>query len=72
LVTLAYLCILLLIMARILSFWSLLVFLSLPIAVKLLRIMLKKIPDDADARTAQLDTAFGILLLASLILEALF
>ena len=72
LVTLAYLCILLLIMARVLSFWSLLVFLSLPIAVKLLRIMLKKIPDDADARTAQLDTAFGILLLASLILEALF
>ncbi len=71
LVTLAYLCILLMLAARVLPLWSLLVFLSLPIAVKLLRLMAKQIPDDADARTAQLDTAFGILLLVSLILEAL-
>jgi len=71
LVALAYICILLLIISGVLSFWSLLVFLSLPIAVNLLRIMLEKIPDDADARTAQLDTAFGILLLISLVLEAL-
>ncbi len=71
LVTLAYLCILMMLAARVLPLWSLLVFISLPIAVKLLRLMAEKIPDDADARTAQLDTAFGILLLVSLILEAL-
>lgn len=71
LVILAYLCILLLILAGVLSLWSLLVFLSLPLAAKLLRTMLEKIPDDADARTAQIDTAFGLLLLASLVLEAL-
>jgi len=72
LVALAYLCILLMLVTRVLSLWSFLVFLSLPIAIKLLRTMAKRIPDDADARTAQLDTAFGVLLLASLILEALF
>lgn len=72
LVALAYLCILLMLVTRVLSLWSLLVFLSLPIAIKLIRTMTKKIPDDADARTAQLDTAFGILLLVSLILEAMF
>jgi len=71
LVALAYLSILLMLATTVLSLWSLIVFLSLPIAVKLLRIMTEKIPDDADARTAQLDTAFGLLLLVSLILETL-
>jgi 1,4-dihydroxy-2-naphthoate octaprenyltransferase len=71
LVILAYLCILTLMATGVLALWSLLVFLSLPLAVKLLRLMTEKIPDDADARTAQLDTAFGILLLVSLVLEAL-
>lgn len=71
LVCLAYTCILLMILLGILSAWSILVFLSLPIAVKLLKIMTRKIPVDADARTAQLDTAFGVLLLISLVLEAL-
>jgi len=45
------------------------VLVSLPLAFRLLRQMKREIPLDADARTAQLDTAFGILLVASLILE---
>jgi hypothetical protein len=34
--------------------------------------MMKQVPADADARTAQLDTAFGLLLVISLILEGAF
>ena len=49
--------------------WSLIVLLSMPLALRLLRQMMKRIPADADARTAQLDTAFGVLLVISLILE---
>ena len=52
--------------------WSLIVLISMPLALKLLRQMLQKIPDDADAQTAKLDTAFGVLLVASLVLESLF
>ncbi len=71
LIAAAYVSILLMILTGVLSFWSLMVFLSVPIAVKILRIMAEKIPKDADARTAQLDTVFGVLLLISLIAEAL-
>ncbi|MFO8031287.1 MAG: 1,4-dihydroxy-2-naphthoate octaprenyltransferase [Desulfohalobiaceae bacterium] len=71
LVAAAYISILLLAALGMVSFWSLAVFLSLPLAVNIFKAMREKIPDDADARTAQLDTAFGLLLLASLILEAL-
>jgi len=39
---------------------------SLPIAVKLFKEMSGMPPSDADARTAKLDTAFGLLLVASL------
>ena len=70
LVGLAYACILLMVIFGVLSFWSLIVFASLPLAVKIFGVMVRKIPDDADARTAQLDTAFGVLLLISLIVEA--
>jgi 1,4-dihydroxy-2-naphthoate octaprenyltransferase len=52
--------------------WSLIVLFSMPLALKLLRQMLQKIPDDADAQTAKLDTAFGVLLVASLVIEGLF
>jgi 1,4-dihydroxy-2-naphthoate octaprenyltransferase len=52
--------------------WSLIVLFSLPLAFRLLRQMVRHIPSDADARTAQLDTAFGVLLVSSLILEVLF
>ncbi len=48
--------------------WSLLVLLSLPLAVKLLKQMKREVPLDADAQTAKLDTAFGLLLLISLLL----
>ena len=51
---------------------SLLVILSLPIAFKLLSVMIREVPKDADARTAQLNTAFGVLLVISLILESVF
>ena len=51
--------------------WSLIVVLSLPLALKLIHQMMQKIPDDADAQTAKLDTAFGLLLVASLVLEGL-
>lgn len=50
-----------------LDYWALLVLLSLPLAIRLLRQMLKEIPLDADAQTARLDTAFGVLLVLSLI-----
>ncbi len=71
LVVLAYTSILFMVGFGVLSYWSLVVFFSLPLAVKIFRIMVQEIPADADARTAQLDTAFGVLLLLSLILEAL-
>ncbi|MBF0529428.1 MAG: 1,4-dihydroxy-2-naphthoate octaprenyltransferase [Deltaproteobacteria bacterium] len=51
-----------------LKLWSLLVLLSIPVAVKLIVTMWRSLPDDADAQTAKLDTAFGLLLLISLVL----
>ena len=51
--------------------WTLIVVLSLPLALKLIRQMMQKIPADADAQTAKLDTAFGILLVVSLVLEGI-
>ena len=72
LVVLAYLAIILMSIFGPLYLWSLIVLLSLPLALKLLRLMMKQIPADADARTAQLDTAFGLLLVISLVLEGLF
>ncbi|MFP4477782.1 MAG: 1,4-dihydroxy-2-naphthoate octaprenyltransferase [Desulfatibacillaceae bacterium] len=54
-----------------LSPWSLLVMLAIPLAAPLMRMVSEKIPDDADARTAKLDTAFGVLLLVSLVLDKL-
>jgi 1,4-dihydroxy-2-naphthoate octaprenyltransferase len=48
------------------SHWALLTLLSLPIAVGLFREMSGEPPKDADARTAKLDTAFGLLLVLSL------
>jgi len=55
-----------------LSLWSLLVLLSLPIAIQLIKKMYKHVPDDADAETAKLDTMFGVLLLISIILSNYF
>jgi 1,4-dihydroxy-2-naphthoate octaprenyltransferase len=72
LIILAYLAILLMAIFGPLYMWSLIVLLSLPLAWRLLRQMLKQVPADADARTAQLDTAFGVLLVLSLVLEGVF
>jgi 1,4-dihydroxy-2-naphthoate octaprenyltransferase len=52
-----------------LSPWGLLVFLSAPRAVSLLKSFKRSIPEDADAVTAQVDTLFGLLLIVSLILN---
>ncbi len=52
-----------------LSHWSLLVLLALPLVRPVFRIVSGDCPPDADARTAKLDTAFGVLLLISLLLE---
>ena len=67
----AYLGIVLMSILGPLYLWSLIVLLSVPLALKLFRLMQKQIPMDADARTAQLDTAFGILLVLSLVLEGI-
>jgi 1,4-dihydroxy-2-naphthoate octaprenyltransferase len=52
--------------------WSLIVLASLPLALRLLKQMKMRVPADADARTAQLDTAFGVLLVISLVLAGVF
>ena len=54
-----------------LGLWSLIVLLALPLALKLMRTMIRGVPRDADARTAQLNTVFGALLVISLALESL-
>ncbi|HUJ68988.1 MAG TPA: prenyltransferase [Syntrophorhabdales bacterium] len=56
------------VLARVLSPWALLVLLSLPKAIGLVREVARKVPDEADALTAQLNTLFGLLLIAGLIM----
>jgi 1,4-dihydroxy-2-naphthoate octaprenyltransferase len=58
----------LLVFERLLSSWSFLTFLSLPLALKLVRMLQKEIPPDADARTAQFDGAFGTLFIIAILL----
>jgi 1,4-dihydroxy-2-naphthoate octaprenyltransferase len=65
----AYLYVLGMIVLGVLSPWGLIIFLSLPKAWSLLKTFRKKIPDMADALTAQFDTVFGILLLLALFLD---
>ncbi len=65
----AYVATLVLVLLRQLSLWGLLVLLSLPLAFKLMQTLKQSVPPDADARTAQLDTAFGLLLVISLVLQ---
>lgn len=67
LVALAYLSILWMSIFGPLDFWALIVLLTLPMALRLMRQMQTEIPMDADARTAQLDTVFGIMLVLSLL-----
>lgn len=49
--------------------WTLLVLLSLPTALSLLRTFRRGVPDAADALTAKLDTVFGALFVAALVVE---
>jgi len=69
LIVAAYLYTALMVLLGVLSPWGLLVLLSLPKAVHLLKTFTQKIPEAADAVTAQLDTVFGLLLIAALILH---
>ena len=65
LILLAYVGIVIMSVLGPLSLWSLIVLLSIPLALRLYRQMNQQVPKDADAQTAQLDTAFGVLLVAS-------
>lgn len=64
-----YLYVIGMVVAGMLSPWGLLVLLSLPKAVRLLKSFLEKIPEAADAVTAQLNTVFGLLLMTGLLLD---
>jgi 1,4-dihydroxy-2-naphthoate octaprenyltransferase len=65
----AYLYVMGLVLIGTLSPWGLLVLFSLPKAVHLLKSFMAKIPEAADAITAQLNTIFGLLLIIALILN---
>jgi 1,4-dihydroxy-2-naphthoate octaprenyltransferase len=67
----AYIAIIAMVATGYLTPWALLVFLSLPKAIGLFRTFARAVPDAADALTAQLDTIFGICLLAGLVLARL-
>lgn len=64
-----YLYVIGMVVAGMLSPWGLLVLFSLPKAVRLLKSFLEKIPEAADAVTAQLNTVFGLLLMTGLLLD---
>ena len=64
-----YIATVLLILCGLLSFWSFLTLLSLPLSLTLVKMLRKEVPDDADARTAQLDGAFGVLFVIAIVLE---
>ncbi|MGZ6220823.1 MAG: UbiA family prenyltransferase, partial [Syntrophales bacterium] len=70
LIALAYAYVLGMILTGIMSFWGLLIFLSVPKAISLLRTFKEKVPDMADALTAQFDTVFGILFMMAIFCEA--
>jgi 1,4-dihydroxy-2-naphthoate octaprenyltransferase len=67
----AYASVLGMIALGIMSLWGFLIFLSLPKALSLLKTFKEKIPDMADALTAQFDTVFGILLITAILLESM-
>jgi 1,4-dihydroxy-2-naphthoate octaprenyltransferase len=69
LIVLAYAYVLGMILTGIMSLWGLLIFLSFPKAVSLLKTFKKGIPDMADALTAQFDTVFGVFLILAIFLE---
>jgi len=66
LIATAYLSLIAMVASGVLTPWALLVLLSVPKAVSLFRTFAREIPDAADAITAQLDTIFGVCLMAGL------
>lgn len=69
LILISYLYLILIVGIGLISPWALIVLLSLPKALNLLKDFIKKIPEAADAITAQLNTLFGLLLIFALILN---
>ena len=69
LILIAYFYIIGIVLFGLLSPWGLIVLLSLPKSAHLLRDFKKRIPEAADAITAQLNTFFGLLLIFALILN---
>ncbi|HQG35089.1 MAG TPA: prenyltransferase, partial [Syntrophales bacterium] len=65
----AYLYVMGMIATGLISLWGLLILLSVPQGMKLIKTFRAKIPDMADALVAQFNMAFGILLLIALFLE---
>jgi len=57
------------IVAGALSPWALLVYLTLPSAVRLLKSFRTEMPDMADALTARVETLFGLVFIAALLLD---
>lgn len=72
LIAAAYLAVTLMALFGPLPAWSLIVLLSVPLAVPLVKALKEDIPADMDAQTAKLDTGFGVLLVVSLVLGVLF
>ena len=65
----SYFYVIAMVLVHALSPWALLVFLSFPKAINLVKAFAAKVPDAADALTAQLNTIFGILLIAAFIVD---
>lgn len=70
LIIFAYAYVLGMVVTGVISLWGMLIFLSVPSAISLLKTFKKEIPDMADALTAKFDTVFGILLVLAIYLEA--
>ncbi len=68
-IILSYVSLILLVIFKILSPFALLVFLSLPKAYKLYKQFIVRVPEGADAITAQLSTSFGLLLIFGIFLH---
>lgn len=72
LIVLAYLWVIIISIVGPLTLWSLIVLLSLPISVHLIRKTYQHVPDNADAETGRFVTVFGILLLISIVVGNYF
>ena len=65
----AYAYVLGMVLVGVMSWWGLLIFLSLPKAFSLLKSFKEKIPDASDAITAQFDAVFAVLLILAIVIE---